>query len=136
MQLCCDQSGWKASDFANYVSNTYPGLFTDFPGKFVVINLGANQDSSTTVFQSSLQTVITAAENAGKTVILEKCVSSNEAWIASYNTVISALYTANSSVIPGADMSAFQFNYSGPHPDANGAATQRIVRAQFACQLS
>ncbi len=135
LSICADMSAWKASDWANYCTNTYPSVFTDFPGKYIVIALGSNADISTSVYQASMVTIINQALSAGKTVILEKCIN-NFSQQTAYNAVVASLYTTYPSIIPGVDMSGFQFNYLQPHPDSYGTATQRIVRAMFACQLT
>ena len=145
------QSSWAASDYATWYTGTqygtsgvtahYPNLFTDYVGKYVLICLGTNPDSSTTIFTNSMQALITDAIAAGKTVILEKIQPSpSKSHIPSYNTAIVALYAANPTVIPGVDWSnTSEYNFIYPdslHPDSAGAAIQRIERAQFACTLS
>jgi hypothetical protein len=139
LNFCGDMSGWKASDWANYCTNTYTKVFSDFPGKYVWLCLGTNAEAgnSQTIFQSSLQTLINAAQAAGKTVILEKLVANPTAlsWVAACNATIATLLSANPSVIAGPDMSGWQFNFNTVHPDQYGATSQRIFRAQFACSM-
>jgi hypothetical protein len=138
--VCGDMSGWKASDWANYCTNTYTGVFSDFPGKYVWLCLGTNAEAgnSQSTFQSSLQTLINAAQAAGKTVVLEKLVQTPTelSWVAACNATIDTLLANNPSVIPGPDMSGWQLKFNTVHPDQYGAASQRIVRAQFACSMS
>ena len=140
LSACGGQPTWKASQWATYCTVTYPSVFTDFPGKYVWINLGANADDipPNSVFPTSMQTIINAAQAAGKTVILEKIIPSGHSYTPSYNAVIATLLASNPTVIQGPDMSGFNFGYDGAnlHPDETGIVCQRVLRAQFACTLT
>ena len=48
------QGGWKATDWVNYCTVTYPTIFSDFPGRYVWITLGSNMDATLTDYYNAL----------------------------------------------------------------------------------
>jgi hypothetical protein len=143
MNLCADMSGWKASQWATYCTTTYPGVFSDFPGQYVWIMLGTNAEQDApaqTNYSAAMQSIITASQAAGKTVIIEKMITGTPTepsnWMSNCNATIATLIANNPGTLLGADMSGWQLNYSSVHPDGYGCASQRIFRAQYACSMS
>jgi lysophospholipase L1-like esterase len=101
--------GWTAQDIQSY----YAGWIAAFPGKYVAINFGTNDANLggfyVSNYQSNMQNIITAALNAGKTVVIPtipwlNTTSQAQANVITLNGIIASLIASNPGCIAGPDL--------------------------------
>ena len=105
------EGGYTATDYQAQFATWLP----DFPGKFVVLALGTNDANAggapVTNYTAKMQSMITTAVSAGKTVIIPHIPWGSTANILAngptINGYIDALIAANPGVLAGPDLWAF-----------------------------
>jgi lysophospholipase L1-like esterase len=140
-----DHAGWPGITATSLATNQfaqYQSWLSDFPGKYVGIVLGSNRDASAAAYKSALQTLISAAQSAGKTVVLGKPPYATLAgfdYLASYVSIIEQLWSEQPAVKHGPDMYSYFLANSGQisggdglHPNDTGNMNFRRLWAEAA----
>lgn len=106
------EGGWTSQDIQPYFST----WLADFPGRYVCLNFGTNDanlgGSYVSNYSANMQTMITAALNAGKVVVIPTIPWLNtsgqaQANVNTLNSQIATLISSNPGCIAGPDLYSF-----------------------------
>lgn len=109
---CGGMGGWTAAD----AQTNFATFLALFPGKFIMLNFGTNDanlgGTFVTNFQSNMQSMITSALAAGKTVVIPtipwiNTTAQAQANVLTLNGQIATLIASNPGCIAGPDLYTF-----------------------------